>query len=280
MTENTNQNDLLLVIDAGNTNITFGIFEGEELAHQWRIQTDKNKTSDQYGIELEQIMNHFSYNPSRLKDIIIASVVPDLMHALPAMCRRFMKKEPIIVGEGTKSGIPILLDNPREVGADRVVNAVAGFEKYGGPLIIVDIGTAITHDVISAKGAYLGGVISPGIGISSDALFMRTSKLPKVELIEPRTAIGKNTVQAMQAGIVYGFIGLIDNISEHIIDELASKGQGKPTVVATGGYSALLAQKSKYISTIDKDITLQGLRIIYERTMEHRRKKEKINDVE
>lgn len=280
MTLNNVNEDLLLVIDAGNTNITFGIFEGEEIAHQWRIQTDKDKTSDEYGIELEQIMNHFNYSPTRLKDIIIASVVPDLMHALPAMCRRFMKKEPIIVGEGTKSGIPILLDNPKEVGADRVVNAVAGFAKYGGPLIIIDIGTAITHDVITAKGDYLGGVISPGIGISSDALFMRTSKLPKVQLIEPRTAIGKNTIQAMQAGIVYGFIGLIDNIIERINDELAIKGMERPKVVATGGYSALLAQQSRYIHTIDKDLTLQGLRIVYERTMDYRRKKEKANEAE
>lgn len=280
MTLNNVNEDLLLVIDAGNTNITFGIFEGEEIAQQWRIQTDKDKTSDEYGIELEQIMNHFNYSPTRLKDIIIASVVPDLMHALPAMCRRFMKKEPIIVGEGTKSGIPILLDNPKEVGADRVVNAVAGFAKYGGPLIIIDIGTAITHDVITAKGDYLGGVISPGIGISSDALFMRTSKLPKVQLIEPRTAIGKNTIQAMQAGIVYGFIGLIDNIIERINDELAIKGMERPKVVATGGYSALLAQQSRYIHTIDKDLTLQGLRIIYERTMDYRRKKEKANEAE
>ncbi len=280
MTLNNVNEDLLLVIDAGNTNITFGIFEGEEIAQQWRIQTDKDKTSDEYGIELEQIMNHFNYSPTRLKDIIIASVVPDLMHALPAMCRRFMKKEPIIVGEGTKSGMPILLDNPKEVGADRVVNAVAGFAKYGGPLIIIDIGTAITHDVITAKGDYLGGVISPGIGISSDALFMRTSKLPKVQLIEPRTAIGKNTIQAMQAGIVYGFIGLIDNIIERINDELAIKGMERPKVVATGGYSALLAQQSRYIHTIDKDLTLQGLRIIYERTMDYRRKKEKANEAE
>ena len=269
-----NEKQLLLVIDAGNSNITFGIFDGEEIVHQWRIQTSKEKTSDEYGIELEQILHHFEYDSTMIKDVIIGSVVPDLMHALPAMCRRFLKKEALIVGENTKTGVAIQMENPKEVGADRILNAVAGFEKYGGPLIIVDIGTAITHDVISRQGIYLGGSIAPGIGISSAALFTRTSKLPRVELVAPKTAIGKNTVEAIQVGIVYGFIGLIDNILDHIVEELIATGQGRPRIIATGGFSTLVAKNSRNIERIDKDITLHGLRIVYERTMEHRRKKE------
>lgn len=256
----------LLTIDVGNTNITYGLFKGSEITHQWRTQMKRGKTSDEYGIEMEQILHHFGFDHTVVSDVIIGSVVPDLMHTLPAMCQRFLKKEPYIVGEGTKSGINIRLENPRAVGADRIVNAVAGFEKYGGPLIIVDIGTAITLDVIDCEGDYLGGSIAPGIAIAAEALFTRTSKLPKVELVVPDKAIGKNTIEAMQAGLVYGYIGLIDGLVEETKKELADICSDTPAIIATGGYSALLAKNSKYIERIDKDLTLVGLRLIYERT--------------
>lgn len=267
MSNEVNETKYLLAIDVGNSNITFGLMNDKEILYQWRIQTNLDKTSDEYGIELEQILTHFNYTIDSIEDVIIGSVVPDMMHTLPTMCQRFLKKQPIIVGEGTKTGIPIRLDNPKEVGADRIVNAVAGYEIYRGPLIIVDIGTAITHDVISSKGEYLGGAISPGIGIASDALFKGTAKLPKVELITPESAIGKNTIQAMQAGIVFGYIGLIDNITERLISDMEKIGENNPLVIATGGFSALLAQQSAYITKIDKDLTLQGLRLIYKRTI-------------
>lgn len=266
MNREKDERQFLLVMDVGNTNITFGIIDGEEIVHQWRVQTAKGKTSDEYGIELEQILFHFGYKKENFHDVIIGSVVPDLMHALPGMCRRFLEIEPMIVGDDTVHGMVICMDNPDEIGADRIVNAVAGYELYGGPLLIVDIGTAITHDVVSSEGRYLGGTIAPGVGIATEALFMKTSKLPKIELIEPDSSIGKNTVEAMQAGIVHGFIGLIDNIIVQLVAQLEKNGEGKPRVISTGGYSALLAQNSRYIELVDKDLTLHGLRMVYERT--------------
>ncbi len=257
--------DLLLAIDVGNSNLTFGVFHKDVILYQWRIQTNRDKTSDEYGIELEQILYHFGIHRSMISDVIIGSVVPNLMHTLQMMCNRFLRQEPMIVGEGTRSGMHIRYDNPKEVGADRIVNAVGGFEIYGGPLIVIDVGTAITHDVITEEGEYLGGTIAPGIGISAEALFMRTAKLPKVELIDPPTAIGRTTVSSMQAGIAYGFIGLIDNITCHILKELSIQAC-EAKIIATGGFSRLLAEKSRYVQTIDKDLTLHGMRIIYERT--------------
>ena len=266
-----NERSLLLAIDVGNTNITFGIFRDETILHQWRIQTDRDKTSDEYGIELEQILSHFHYNSTMIRDVIIGSVVPDLMHTLPAMSQRFLGIHPLVVGEDTKTGIPIRMDNPKEVGADRIVNAVAGYAYYGGPMVIVDIGTAITFDVLNEKGEYIGGSIAPGIGITAEALFLRTAKLPKIELIEPERAIAKNTVAAMQSGLVTGFIGLIDRLIEETLAELKEQGMNDVKVVATGGYSLLLAKPSRYVQTIDKDLTLHGLRMIYERTMQARK---------
>ncbi|MDY3052578.1 MAG: type III pantothenate kinase [Ndongobacter sp.] len=256
---------MLLAIDVGNSNLTFGVFHKDVILYQWRIQTNRDKTSDEYGIELEQILYHFGIHRSMISDVIIGSVVPNLMHTLQMMCNRFLRQEPMIVGEGTRSGMHIRYDNPKEVGADRIVNAVGGFEIYGGPLIVIDVGTAITHDVITEEGEYLGGTIAPGIGISAEALFMRTAKLPKVELIDPPTAIGRTTVSSMQAGIAYGFIGLIDNITCHILKELSIQAC-EAKIIATGGFSRLLAEKSRYVQTIDKDLTLHGMRIIYERT--------------
>lgn len=259
----------LLAIDIGNTNLTFGLIEGEEIVHQWRSMTNRDRTSDEYGIEMEQVLRHFHIKKKEIDDIVISSVVPNLMYTFPSMCRNYLHKDPIIVGEGTRTGMHIRYDNPKEVGADRIVNAVAAREKYGAPLIIVDLGTAITHDVVSVEGEFIGGTIAPGIGISTDALFMRTAKLPKIELIDPNQAIGKTTVQSMQAGIVYGYIGLIDGITEQIMQEMGLEKKDVK-VIATGGFASLISLKSKYVDHVDKDLTLRGLQLIYKRTKEYR----------
>lgn len=255
---------MLLVIDVGNTNIVFGIFKGKKLMYDWRISTEKDRTSDEYGLLFEQILKYHGLNSGEISNVIISSVVPPLMHTLPAMCNKYFNKEPIVVGPGVKTGMDIRYDNPKEVGADRIVNGVAGYEKYGGPLIIVDFGTAITFDAISKEGDYLGGVITPGIKISSEALFLRTAKLPKVEIYKPDSVIGRNTVNSIQSGIVYGYIGLVDYIIKKMIDEMYEEGL-RVNVIATGGFSTLISSESKYIENIDKLLTLDGLRIIYER---------------
>lgn len=255
---------MLLVIDVGNTNIVLGIFKGKELVYDWRISTDREKTSDEYGLMLTQILKSQEINPKKISNIIISSVVPNIMDIFPEICEKYFGIEPIIIGPGVKTGMNILYDNPKEVGADRIVNGVAAFEKYGGPLIVIDLGTAITFDVINEKGEYLGGAIAPGIKIAADALFQRTSKLPKIEIIKPEKIIGKTTVVSMQSGIVNGYIGLIDHIVEKIIEELGIT-RDEIKVVATGGFSKLVTKESKYIGQRDEMLTLDGLRIIYER---------------
>lgn len=268
--EQPKNRSLLLAIDAGNTNITFGLFHGEIIIHQWRIQSDSEKTSDEYGIELEQILRHFHYTREMICAVILSSVVPELVHQMSAMSERFLKLTPMIVGEGTKTGLPLRVDNPREVGSDRIADAVAGYALYGGPLIIIDIGTAITHEVVNENGEYIGGTISPGIGIAAEALTRGTSKLPRVELVQPEKIIATNTVAAMQAGLVRGFIGLIDGITEGILEELKEQTDKKPHVIATGGFSTLLSQHSKYVDGVKRDLNLLGLRLIYYRTMKAR----------
>lgn len=255
---------MLLVIDVGNTNIVFGLYQGKKLEFDWRISTDKERTSDEYGLLFDQIFRYNNIDVSGIEDVIISSVVPTLMHTLPAASVRYFKKEPIVIGPGVKTGMNIRYDNPKEVGSDRIVNAVAAFEKYGGPLIIVDFGTANTFCYVNKDGDYMGGVITPGIKISAEALFMRTAKLPKVELLKPDKVIGKNTISSMQSGLVYGYIGMVDYIIEKMIKEMDGK-QEDIKVVATGGFSNLIASESKYIKIIDKMLTLDGLRIIYER---------------
>ncbi|WFA07716.1 type III pantothenate kinase [Tissierella sp. Yu-01] len=255
---------MLLVIDVGNTNIVFGLFNGRELAFDWRISTDKDRTSDEYGLLFNQIFQHNNIDISEIDDVIISSVVPPLMHTLPTTSVRYFNKEPIVIGPGVKTGMNIKYDNPKEVGADRIVNAVAAFEKYGGPLIIVDFGTANTFCYVSEEGEYLGGAITPGIKISAEALFLRTAKLPKVELVKPEKVVAKNTVNSIQSGLVYGYIGMVDHIIGKMIDEM-NVDENKIKVVATGGFSSLIASESKYIKIIDKLLTLDGLRIIYER---------------
>lgn len=255
---------MLLVIDVGNTNIVFGVYDGEKLLNNWRITSDKDRTSDEYGLLFDQTFKYNGLKSEDVEHVIISSVVPPLMHTLPTMSRRYFNIDPLLVGPDIKTGMDIKYDNPKEVGADRIVNAIAGYEKYGGPLIIVDSGTAITFDAIGEDGSYLGGVITPGIRISSEALFLRTAKLPKVELAKPDNIIGKNTVNSIQSGLVYGYIGMIDYIIEKMIKELKCIGKDV-RVIATGGFSTLISNESKYIEIIDSFLTLEGLRLIYER---------------
>ena len=255
---------LLLVIDVGNTNIVLGVYDGKKLINDWRVATNKDKTSDEYGLVIEQIFNYHGLKTSNIDAVIISSVVPPLMHTLQAVSKKYFKCDPYIVGPGIKTGMNIKYDNPREVGADRIVNAVAAYEQYGGPIIVVDFGTAITFCAISKSGEYLGGAIAPGIKISSEALFMRTAKLPKVEIVKPDRVICKNTVNSIQAGLIYGYVGLVDNIIAKMKEELSEEGEVK-NVVATGGLASLISSESKYINRIDKLLTLEGLRIIYDR---------------
>lgn len=253
---------MLLVIDVGNTNIVLGVFKDKELLYDWRISTEKDRTSDEYGLLFEQIFKFNNIDVEELEDIIISSVVPPLMHTLPAMSVKYFNIEPIVVGPGVKTGMNIKYDNPKEVGADRIVNAIAAYEKYGGPLIIVDFGTAITFCAVSKEGDYLGGAITPGIKISTEALFMRTAKLPKIEIMKPEKVIGKNTANSIRSGVVYGYIGMVDYLIEKMIEEME---EDNVKIIATGGFSNLIASESKYIKTIDKLLTLEGLRIIFER---------------
>lgn len=253
---------MILVFDVGNTNIVLGVYREEELIACWRISTDRNKSSDEYGIILKQL---FEYEGLKLEDIqavVISSVVPPLMYSLQHAINKYCKVSPLIVGPGIKTGINIKYDNPKEVGADRIVNAVAAYEKYGGPVIVVDFGTATTFCAISEKGEYLGGTIAPGIKISSEALFDKASKLPRVELIKPGRVICKNTVNSMQAGIIYGYVGLVDHIVRCAKKEL---GWDKAKVIATGGLARLIASESETIDEVDRLLTLEGLRIIYQR---------------
>lgn len=253
--------DILLVIDIGNTNIVLGIFKDDELIFEWRISTDLRKTSDEYALTLRQALEYSNVKKSDIKEAIIGSVVPNLMPTIPKAVKKYLGIEPLIVDENIKTGIVNKYASPREVGVDRIINAVSACKKYSTPVIIVDIGTAITFDYISENKEYLGGAIAPGIAISSEALFMKTAKLPKIEIEMPDKVIGDSTVKSMQSGVVFGFIGLIDYIIEKILEE-KNKTKDKVTIIATGGFSYLIAKQSKYITIIDKLITLDGLKII------------------
>ncbi len=256
---------MLLAFDVGNTNIVLGVYKDEELIRYWRMSTDKSKTSDELGMLVNQLFQYEGLNLKDVTDVIISSVVPTIMYSLQHMAYKFCDKDAIVVGPGIKTGINIKYDNPRMVGADRIVNAVSAFHKYGGPLVVVDFGTATTFCAISEKCEYLGGIISPGIKISSDALFQRAAKLPRVELAKPRKVICKNTIQSMQSGIIYGYVGLVDYLVERMKDELRNK---KVKVIATGGLATLISSESKTIDHVDKFLTLEGLRLIYEMNRE------------
>jgi len=252
---------VLLAIDVGNTNTVLGAYEGAKLRHHWRVETSHTRTSDEYGILVRQLFAAGEIDPAGVDAVAISSVVPPLAFTLEAMSLRYFKVKPLFVGPGVKTGMPILYENPREVGADRVVNAVAAFERWHCGLIVVDFGTATTFDAVSPKGEYLGGAIAPGIAISMEALFRSASKLPRVEFTRPPQVVGKNTVASIQSGVVYGYVGLVDGICARMSDELGFS----PKVVATGGLAALIAGISKAISEVDEHLTLEGLRLLHER---------------
>ena len=250
---------MLLAIDAGNSNILLGVFKGDTLLYDWRLLTEVEKTCDEYGILFQNMYRPANLTGGKTEAIIISCVIPPLVSTFEELCQKYFHLTPLIVGPGVKTGIPIHYDNPREVGADRIVNAVSAYEHYRKSLIVVDFGTATTFDCISVRGEYLGGAIAPGIMISSEALFQRASKLPRVELVKPENVIGKNTVASMQSGIVYGYVGLIDGIVNRMKEEMGDN----PFVVATGGLAQLIAADSETIDEVDEYLTLQGLRIIY-----------------
>ena len=252
---------MLLVIDVGNTNMVLGVYKDTELLDHWRISTDRQRTTDEYGVLIRELFYLNDLRADDINAIIISSVVPPVVPTLERMCQRYFGLSPLLIGPGIKTGMDIRYDNPREVGADRIVNAVAAYEKYGGPVIIVDFGTATTFCAVDAKGVYLGGSICPGIGISTEALVQRTAKLPRIELKRTGSVICRNTIESMQAGVFYGFVGQVEGIVSRMRRELDMSAR----VVATGGLAVVIAPATKAIDVVEPMLTLEGLRIIYER---------------
>jgi len=251
---------MLLAVDIGNTNIALGVFEGETLRATWNVATDIDKTADEYAVLLLNLLPMEGLNLSDIDHVSIACVVPPLLTIFEELSQRYFNISPLIVGPGVKTGVRICTDNPREVGADRVANAAAAHHLYSGPMILIDFGTATTLDVLSEEGDYLGGAIAPGILIAAEALFERASKLPRVELVPPEHAIGKNTVTTMQSGIIFGYVGLIESLVNRMNHELGQDAY----VVATGGLAAIIARQTKVVNTVNMHLTLIGLRLIHE----------------
>jgi len=252
---------MLLAVDVGNTNIVYGLFEGEAMVHQFRVESARGRTSDEYAVQLHSLLAMHGIDPKTVDAAIIACVVPSLTEPMIQLVKRGFGRDALVVGPGIRTGMAILIENPREVGADRIADAVAGFDKAKGGVVVVDFGTSTNFDCVTPKGEYLGGVLAPGLQISADALFTRAAKLSRVEIAKPPKVVGKSTVHAMQSGIVYGYVGLVDGLVERILAEV-----GFPcAVIATGGLSSLIAPLSKTIGEVDDHLTLTGLRLLYER---------------
>lgn len=256
---------MILVLDVGNTNIVIGVYDNRELLTEWRLSTQMIRSADEYGIQFVNLFSLANIDKDQIEGVIMSSVVPTIMYSLEHMIRKYFKLDPLVVGPGVKTGINVKYDNPREVGADRIVNAVAAHEIYNKSLIIIDFGTATTFCAVKKNGDYLGGAICPGIKISSDALFQKAAKLPRVELLRPSEIICKNTVTSMQAGIVYGYIGQVDYIVEKMRNEMEALGEEDILVVTTGGLAKLISEESKNVDIVNPFLTLEGLRIIYEK---------------
>lgn len=250
----------LFGIDIGNTTINLGMFDRERLVATWRLTTGIDRSADEYGFLLYTLLQREHLPPGQVEGAVLCSVVPPLASIFQEVCQKYLTTSPLLVEPGIRTGMRIHMDNPKEVGPDRIVNAVAARHLYGEPVVVIDFGTATTFDVVSREGDYLGGAIAPGIGISTEALFSRTAMLPRIELVRPRHAIGKNTVSAMQSGIIHGYCGLVQNILSHLVEELEDEAR----VVATGGYAHLVAKDMPQIELVNLDLSLVGLRLVYE----------------
>jgi type III pantothenate kinase len=256
---------MLLAVDIGNTNIALGIFEGEGLTATWRLSTDVHKLTDEYAAILLNLLPRYGLDFCDIKETIICSVVPPLVTTFEELCQRYLGISPLVVGSGIKTGVHIRMENPKEVGPDRVVNAAAGYRLYGGPLIVIDFGTATTFDTVSQEGDYLGGAIAPGIKVSAEGLFHSTARLPQVELTRPKRVIGKNTISAIQSGIFFGYVGLVEGLVARLKQELG----GEARVIATGGSAELIAAETDVIEEIDPNLTLEGLYLIHKLNTKH-----------